>query len=402
VGDNQTVYSDWTLTTFKENKVEVVMYQDKWTNELMIMCNGVMMTPVGFPLSELMGISEYTIAKLSTQPMSENFFYSKSVPAKTKVDQQILDELYKLLILQYRQKVFPAMANLSNKKLDRRVFLPGVIVNDMNPEDLKPILAGQGVTQAEFSVIDFVKKTIDEKSVNQTFQGNSVPGQQTAREIVELQKQSLMKLGLIILGVIEFEKKLAYLRLHNIARYWPNETEETIDRITGEVKTLSKTVRMPDTFEDGTSGTRVIEFTDDFMDEEQIFEEEEFMRKFRNKNIRKAQLSPTDLRTLRLTYKIEVEPTEKDSDALDRTLFLEDLTQALNLFPGRINMDYVMSEYAKHAGWDKDQIFLDGQQPQGPQQPGQGQPGLPGQVPGLANAAAPQTQKPSINTVLQA
>ena len=81
------------------------MYQNKWTNEFMIWCNGVMMLPLGYPLTALNGKCEYTVIKLSVEPISEFFFYSKSIPAKTKVDQAIYDEMYRLMILKFRQSV---------------------------------------------------------------------------------------------------------------------------------------------------------------------------------------------------------------------------------------------------------------------------------------------------------
>jgi len=86
-------YRKWTLENLEKNMVEVIRYQDKWSNEFMIFINGVMMLPVGFPLTAVSPSGEYFLAKGSSHPISWFFAYSKSLGSKSKVDQAVLDEL---------------------------------------------------------------------------------------------------------------------------------------------------------------------------------------------------------------------------------------------------------------------------------------------------------------------
>ena len=71
-----TEYKDWTLESITDDQCEILQYQNKWTNEYYIMVNGVLMLPVGFPLTALNGQCEYTVVKLSIEPISDFFFYS--------------------------------------------------------------------------------------------------------------------------------------------------------------------------------------------------------------------------------------------------------------------------------------------------------------------------------------
>jgi hypothetical protein len=81
-----------TLNALEQNQVEIIKFQDKWANDFMIMLNGVMMLPTGFPLTAISPSGEYSISKGDLEPIP-NFAISKSIPAKTRVDQAVLDEL---------------------------------------------------------------------------------------------------------------------------------------------------------------------------------------------------------------------------------------------------------------------------------------------------------------------
>ncbi len=420
-GDLSEDYNIWTLEDIEHDQVEVLMYQNKPSNEMMILCNGVMMMKVGFPLSSLTGKAQYTVRKLSIQPINEYFFYSKSVPAKTKSDQAILDEFYRLMIMKTRQSVMPPMANNTGVKLDRRIFLPAMLTDDINPEELKAIVDTGGVTQAEFNMVKFINGQIDNKSVSPTFQGQALPGQQTAREILELQKQSIQKLGLIILGTLQFEKELAELRLDNILYNLTIEEETEVDSLTGELKISAKIIELDSTFADGTGGRKIIEISENQPTSEQILAEEELLSRH-GMRIRKVYLSPTELRSVELMWKVDIQPTEKDSDALEQVQFRENVLFTMNILgPQVFSQDWLLNEIAKSAGWDSEQAFQQQALPQGALPGQEGTP--PGVLPqggpqgspqrgatetgeraaqGLRQSALPREQAPTLNTLLQA
>lgn len=412
-------YRDWTLLKQQEGFVEVLCYESLPDNELQIMLNGVMMLPIRFPLTAVSPSGKYTIAKGDAIPISPFFYYSKSIPSKTKVDQQVLDELYKLMIIKTRKSVKPPYANNTGDIISAKIFMPGTITDDIDANKLVEIGENKGVTQAEFNMAQFIKQQIDQKSVSPVFEGQSAPGKQTATEIVELKKQNMAKLGLTIWGVTNLEEQLSWLRLHNLLENWTRPVDTKFDELKKSIVNVYRTVTVEDTLENGEEGIKILEFTDDdFYDDEseRIAAEERIMGRRLNKPVRKYRLHAKHIRQTELLFDVVITPTEKDTDAIDRAMFEESFGKALKIFPEELNMDYFKAEFARHAKWDKDKAFIEpqpmptpgmpgapgqpGQGPQVPPQPGQGQVGQALNQ-AVQGAGQPAPQRPSLNTLAQ-
>ena len=160
-GDDETE-RDWTMCDLVDGYVEVVKFYDKWANEYMLMLNGVMMFPVGFPLTYISPSGEYPVAKGDIEPISEFFAYSKSYPAKTKVDQALLDDIMRTLTLKMRQLLKPTMVNNTNRVLSDKIFDPGTIIDNVNPNQLTPLFPSiNGISAGEFQVFQLIKQIID-------------------------------------------------------------------------------------------------------------------------------------------------------------------------------------------------------------------------------------------------
>src|SRR3990167_2410243 len=218
-----TYIDDWSLYTTNENYVEIIKYQDKWSNEFQILLNGIPMLPAGFPLTAISPSGEYTISKGSLNPISKFFAYSKSIPAKTKVMQAVKDEFFKLMILKTQQSFKPPLANNSQKILSRDIFMPGHIENNLNPNDIAQIGDNRGVTQSEFNMFALINEIINEASLSRTFEGNPEQGSRTATEIESLRKNSMQKIGYPISGVMSLENQVAEKRLYNLLENWTKE-----------------------------------------------------------------------------------------------------------------------------------------------------------------------------------
>ena len=373
IGEGDVEFHDWTLEENKPGFVEVIKYYDKPKNEFNIMLNGVVMLPVGFPLEALTGANEYPIARFSLFPITRHFFYSKGISAKTKVDQAMMDEMYRMYIVKTQKSVKPPLANNSGRHLTDRVFMPGRITNDLDPNQLGEIGTNQGVTQAEFNMLSYVKSTIDEKSVSSVMQGQSPEGQQTATETVMLQKQSMQKLGLAIHGAINFEKALAWIRLHNIQHHWTKAEDVKANKYRGELQNLYKRIEMEDTFDDGSAGTRIIEFTEEPQTGKQLLAKQKLMNK-KGRKVKFIQLNPKELRSVKLNWVIEIEPTPKDSDALEKAQFEESMVRGLQVFgPQSFNMEYLKEQWALKNDLDPDKLFVSKEQQQMMQQRAQQQ-----------------------------
>ena len=358
-----TAYTDWSLQEIEQEMVEIIKYQDKWNNEYMIMINGVMMLPIKFPLSEISPSGEYTISKGVAEPISEFFPYGKSNPSKAKADQEVLDEMLKLMILKTQQSYKPAMANRTKRVLSERIFYPGSIHSDIDPNMLKPIVPPTGVTPAEFSAFELVKRLIDEKTVSAQFSGSPAQGTQTATEVLELKKQQMMKLGLLIWGVMELEQQMSWLRIQNIMENWTKPIDTKVDELKNDIVDVYRSITVESKIDGGKSGTKTIEFNPELansMTSEQVKAEEDFLST-PNNEVRKAYINPEELTAMELTWYINIVPTEKDSSNLDRVMFTQNIKDAVELFgPQSMNLEYLRERFAILAKEDPSKFFIKG------------------------------------------
>jgi len=398
--DTEVEYQDWSLNSNEDDMVEVIKYQDKWKNDFMIMLNGVMMLPVGFPLSAISPSGEYTISKGVVEPISKFFAYGKSTPSKSKTDQSVLDEMLKLIVLKTQQSFMPPLANNSNKILSRKIFFPGKITSNIDVNLIKPLVEVTGVTQSEFNTFELIKKIIDEKTVSPVFSGDSPKGNQTATEIMELKKQQMMKLGLLIWGIISLEKQITWLRIHNILQNWTKSTGTKVNETKDKIVNIYRTMAVDTELENGQSGTKIIEFNPEkanMLSPGQIKEEEDFLSE-PGKPVRKTYLNPNILRTLKALWYIVIIPTEKDSSELNRVLFVQNIQDAANIFGIQtLNMEYLKGRFAILAKEDPDKFFNSGvPTTPNPEQQAGGQAG--GQI---GKEIAQGVKQPSLNQMVK-
>lgn len=399
-------FNNWSLQGVPKGMVEEIKYYNKWDNNYMVMLNGVMMFPVKmhknrfstFPLSALTGVCEYPLVKADCEPISRFFAYSKSFPAKMKVDQQVYDEMLKAIILKTRKSYNPPMANNTGKTLSKKIFYPATIHNGINPDKLQEIGNNTGVTASEFQAVQFIKGIIDEKSVSGIMQGQSQPGRQTAREVIELKQQSMLKMGLAIIGIINLEQGLCHLRLRNILKYWTQPLDtKTVEMRDGVKKKVSEYRKIMNDvpLASGVQGKRQIEFTGEaFPTPQQIGAEEKLLTQITGKPVEKIYINAEELAAVDYYWDVEVVPTEKQTSSLKIALFDEFVASITkNYVPfGKVpSWDYLAERATILRGEDPSKIWPKQQQPMLPP----GQPGQMGQPPNPLQAAqSPMQSKP--------
>jgi len=381
ITDDEVIsYRNWTLIETENDMVEVVKYFDKWNNEFMILLNGVMMLPIGFPLTAVSPSGEIPLAKFDAEALTRFWAYSKSIPAKMKVDQQMLDEFLRLMILKTRQSFKPPMVNNSNRILSRDIFLGGKITQGIGKGQLYSLLGEQqlGVTQGEFSVFNLIKQLVNEKTVNPVFSGDQTKSGTTATEVQELKKQQLMKLGWVVLGAMEFERQLTWLRVHNICANWTTPIDSKIDIYKNEIVNTYRSINLDSTGEE-EDVSKIIEFNPEkanSMSPDQVLAEEEILSnsiRFPNKKVKKVYVNPEVLRTLKLKWYVEITPSEKNVSELKRTLFISRLKEAQILFGiDSLNYDYAKKRFAIMSEENPQKLFKQ-QQPVMPMMGGGGQ-----------------------------
>lgn len=401
-----------------KNKVEEIRYYNPYKNIHQRFLNGVMMLPIGFPMEFDLGVNEPNLIKADGESMGANFAYCRGISAKNKFNQQVVDEFFRLILLKFRKSSNPPLANNTGKTLNDSINMPGTI-HKIDGEKIQPIGVSNSLTDAEYRIFEMVKEVINQSSVSPIFEGNAVRGEQTATEISQLKSQSLMKLGMIIVGVILMEEAMVTLRIYNILQHWTEEVDKSIEGTRGEL--LTKRIVTDGQFSDGQSGKHMVEFMKgDLPTPEQVQSEEDILSKKHGIIVRKTILSVDDVNTIKYKFYVKSVPTDKDTSDLKNMMEEEGIAKIAGMLqpgviPEEINRDYIKERAAMRNKLDPRKLFVQGapaaqipgmgvgmpgeaMQQQTPSNPG----GMPGGVSSVSAQMTPQGQtKPSLKQLLR-
>lgn len=357
----ESSYRQWRLYDIQIDFVEVIKYQDKCANEYMVMLNGEMMFKPGFPLSKISGDGDYTISKGDVEPMSGKFALSKSFPAKTKVAQAVLDEFLRLFILKTQKSTTPPMAYKGGQMLSRNIFFPARLTPNLNPDDLKEIGENKGITSGEVAGYDLVKGIVDEMTVSSQFQALETKTK-TATQTLEDKKQNLIKIGMAVLGVMNFEKQMTYRRLYNLLNVWTKPIDKKIDDVKGEIQNIYRSFSIPAEIGD-TTGLQQIKMTDNnTKTSEEILKEEDDYEAETGTKLEVIYLNPKILKMIKNRWYVEMVQTEKNTSEYKKILFMSNLQEAMAVWgPESINLEALKVRWAELSEENLDTYFVKNQ-----------------------------------------
>jgi len=376
---------EWTLLeTEEEDYVEILRYQDKWNNEFALVLNGVLMTPVGLPLP--WGYEEYNIAQQNLEPIHAKFAYGKSLVFRVKNKVAFLDEFMRLAILKTQKSFMPPYLNISGRILSNRVFMPGKISHGIQPNSLVPISDKEveGVTNAELAMIQELQESINSETTSPTFQGQQASGDPTATEIIELQRQAKMVLGLTVFSVAMLEWKLEWLRLKNLLANWFNEEDQVVDEARGVLKSKYRKTITDQSIEGEGQGKRIIIPTKEIPSVGAIMKTEDYLTQEQGVPIRLVFLNPDEVCSAKLVWQIVIKPTEKKTSEVSKLLNRAFMQDVLPLQP---NIQYLQERTA--SVWEENAQKLFAPNPM----PAVGPDGMPIQQGGEMNLNVPTPEK---------
>lgn len=390
VNSERTIYDNkWRLTEVTENQVEIVLYQDKPNDEFQIIINGVALLPIGFPLSAVSPRGDYNIVKQIYRPINSNFAYGKSFVSAGAVKEvsALIDEMLKLFVLKTRKSFSPSYINTSGRVISRKVLSPGRITMGIAPDSLHAIgTESQGVTSSEFGVLEKLQELVDKNTVSNQFAGQQGHAGTTATEVVELQRQAKLVLGLTIAACGLLEKKLAYLRLYNILTNWFNPIDTKVVQIGDIRKEINqyRAVQSDATVKYFGQGERHVMVTDQALPDHKTIRKQEIeMEKEKGHPVQLFYISPEGLADAKLRWYIVINPKEKETSSFYKMLFREeitDMTSMMNL-GSMPNKDGLEEKFARVYGENKTKVFNKSSPPIAAGvggQGGQGQPVVPG------------------------
>lgn len=383
---NTNIGQGWSLTDLEDDMVEEIHYQDQVNNEYQIFLNGVMMLPVGFPLSNITPSGMFNIEKQVLQVINPFFPYGRSFIAKTEQLSKLLDEMIRLLIIKTRKSIHPPYANISGKVISEKSLMPGAISMGIDPGALVAIGSeGQGATASEYQMLKELREDLDRVTVSPQIQGQSGPSGTTAFEVSLLQQQAQKTLTLIIFAMGLLEKKVTWLRANYILANYFDPIGNEVDEVRNELRNIYRTVSTKTTLEGKGVGIRKIipvesggEMTSD-----DVYNEDEYfgtpIPTDGSRRRTRSELGMEPLQHLYLDLKIlknckyifftEVESKPRDTSTNAKIMFREELKdlQVMQAMGSSVNIQEVENAYA--LMWNKRKEKLFGKPMQNMQQP---------------------------------
>ncbi len=346
----------------KKEQVEVIKYQNKPDNEFQIVLNGIPMLPIGFPLTEINGDGEYTIIQQNLEPIRHDFAYGKSFIFKNKNIVAVLDEMMRLGVLKTQKSFLPPYLNMSNRVLSRKMFMPGEITRGVKTGEVVPLNANeaQGVTASEFAMIAEVKRFIDENTVSPTFTGSREKGTRvTATQIMEIQRQARVMMGLMTLSAGLLNKKLTIKRLMLVLEKWFDPIDERLDDAREAIKKKYRKVSVEADVEKEGRGFKMVIPSTKIPSPEKIRDAEDALKKKIGKPIRLMFLNPEQIKNIKVIWVVRVNPKERKSSELSKILFGQMIQDAQNLGMN-LNQEFVQRRFAQVWEEDPAKMFSSG------------------------------------------
>lgn len=365
--DDGHTYKDWNLITLNDrDKVAEIMVYWKEKNRFMILLNGVMMLPIDFPLTAISPTGDIPIAQGRLEPISD-FTYSKSQPSKTKIKQEVLDEITKLMIQKARQSFRPPMGNAGKKVYSTSIFNAGKITSDIKEGEVFPILGPNftgGITSADFQFYTAIKSQIDDETTTPEQGGNSgAPGsqQKTATASNQQANNEVIQLGLQLDGLINLERRMTWNRIYNILTHWTTPVDQNIDDVKKGIYDGYRAF-MTNSHVDGRAGHKMFRMTTKkFPNVRDQETEEEQLSKQHGRPVRITYLNPDALRNMKFKWFIQITPSPKADDKLSALLFTANLQQAIQIFgPQSVNMEYAKQRWSTINHYDYNKFFIKG------------------------------------------
>jgi hypothetical protein len=387
--DNALINNMWRLDPdMKDGMVEIIKYSDKPNQEYQIILNGVPMLPIGFPFP--WGYTEYNLVQQHYRPIRADFAYGKSFIFENKNPIQLLDAMIRLGYLKTCQSFLVPMVNVSGRVLSSKVLLPGKMTTGIPPGSLQPITPniGQGVTNAEFAMIQEFSQMIDAQTVSQTFTGVPEKGEMLATQINALQKQSRLMLGVTFAAVSFMEKKLTYLRLLNILANWFNPIDKVVDEARGIINNRYRIVTTEKVIDKKGSGVGIVYPTDNLPPSSTIATWEEVLEEKNGYPVEIVAINPQALKEARLTWVVNVNSRDKKTSEISK-LLLSQMVNDARMMGLPLNQAYLQEEFAQVWEQDAGKLFA----PEAPT-PMQGALGGQPQTAGMGGQVQPTVKKP--------
>jgi len=327
--DTVDINGAFRLGELTKDEVEIVKYYCYPDDEYQVFVSGVPMEKVGTPLnSEHEG---YSIRMFGLKPMDPDYAYCKPLIASAKVLGALDNEMIRMLIHQWRQVLKPAIG--VTKNYSRDIFEPGRQTVGVKEKDIHILNPNNSIGGNEIAIYDLINKKTEEFIGQGTLQSaQSEKGQQTATEILELQRQATKSLGLAVFSYMSFIEEMTYMRVESFMYNFLEPISKRYNPLTKKVDDIYRKFTLLDTeLDNGKVGKKEIEIVDQDPTREELktlkLAEEKSDRI--GKSFRKRIINRERLLSIPLIWFVAVVEKPKAGTPLEQAMFSGKLNQAI-------------------------------------------------------------------------
>ncbi len=330
--------------------VNETIYYNRYLDLELVFLNGILVSDPDQPLKRKDKL--YPFAKSGYEPLNNGkFFYYKSSANKLGSDQQIVDTLYNMILDGTFLSLMPPTALYGSEEVNTNVFVPGSVTAFRDPTTKMEAFGPRADIRAGMESIQMVERSMSESSQDNLRGGQSSGGERTAREVVLMEKNAQVALGL-------FGKMIAFL-VEDVGRLMVGDilqhmTVAQLSEITGESKYRKFTLH--DKMMEGKKVNKKIELVDPTKMPE-IDSEDKYMEESYNlmneeggpeSKTKIYKVNPALIRDYRYKISVNADDLTPKSKALEKALNLELYDRAIQnptLDQEAITRDFLVGIY---------------------------------------------------------
>lgn len=306
--------------------VNVCTYYSRFDDLEVVFVNGIIMDEPDQPNRRMDKM--YPFAKSGYEPINDGlFFYFKSAANKLGSDQDIVDTLYNMILDGSFLALMPPAALYGTEEMSSSVWIPGAVTSFKDPNSRFEAIGPRSDLRAGMEAISMVESSMSESSQDSLRAGNSGGGgERTAREVVLLEKNASIQLGLFGKMVGFLVDDIGNLMVGDILQHM---TVAQVSEISGEMS--YKSFLIPDKIIGGKKVTKKIEFMspsampDTSTEEARMDASYDLLDKEGGPDAEKKiyQADPELFRTRKYRCRVDAEELTPKSKALEKALNLE-------------------------------------------------------------------------------
>lgn len=340
--------------------VDETIYYNRALDLQLTFINGVLMCAHDYPNPRL--DKRYPFVKGGYEPLNNGqFFYYKSAANKLGSDQDLVDTLYNMILDGTFLQLMPPMALYGMEEVDSSVMVPGMITSFEHPDTKMESIAPRSDLRAGLETISLVERSLSESSQDNLRAGVGQAGDRTAREVMLLEQNARIALGLFGKMIGFMVEDLGELLIGDILQH------QTV----GEAKDISgklayKVFLLPNKSFNGRTVTEEVKFA--FPDDNKSLTEEQYLILEAEGGLKGSkklyQVNPETFRERKFKVKVSVDKLTPRSKALEKALGLEQYDRLIqNQIVDKTEVTRDLVELYKPGKSDK--YIKETQQPQG-------------------------------------